>query len=157
MSTRPFEGHTFAYALAAVPANPDAPTAAQIDAGVPLVSGMTANGLNASRTDNTVSTPMMDGYVRQNVGTQGDSYTLQFIYDPDTADLAAIYDWFDTQGKTGALVICEAAAAVGVACEVYPCTFGEAKMISGAPDTDKQFTVRVAVNAPPSRRATVAL
>lgn len=149
MSTRPYENNFFVYYIPAIAdATLATVTAAEITAGTDLTPGLIANGVQWNMTQNTVSTPMLTGFIRQNVGTEGAAATLQFIYDPDTVDLAAIYDLFATRGLNGFLWISqEEPTTTGVAGEVYPGSFGRRKRVASAQDTDQQFTVMFACNA----------
>lgn len=146
MSIRPYEGNTFAYALAAVPADPSAPTVAELTAGVLLEPAMTADGLSPSHTENIASVQLLSGFIPQAIGTEGEMFDLKFVIDPDTVEISDVYDFFDERGKLGALVVLEAPAAIGVTGAVYPCSFGRRKRVASAPDTIQQFTVKCAVN-----------
>jgi len=147
MTTRPYEGNLNAYYVPTI-ADPAAPTDTEITAGVPLTPGLVATGVSPNHTENTVSTPMLSGFIRQNIGTEGLTFQLQFIYDPDTTETDDIWGNFDTRGKAGYLMLVpDGASAVGERAEVYSATFGRRKGVQSAQDTDQQFTVMVAVNA----------
>lgn len=155
MATRPYEGNQFAYYVPSVN-DTSAPTITEIDAGVPLEPGMVATGLAPNHTENLVSTPMLSGFIRQNVGTEGITFNLQFVYDPDTDDTDDIEQLFDSRGKQGFLVLTEEEAAADGRAEVYSASFGRRKRIQSAQDTDKQFSVLCAVNADYDDDATIA-
>lgn len=159
MSTRPYENNFFAYY---VPAIADATLAevsqTEIDAGTPLTPGLIANGVQWNMTQNTVSTPMLTGFIRQNVGTEGAAATLQFVYDPDSTEEAAIYDLFDVRGLNGFLVLAQVELdAAPQDCEIYPGTFGRRKRVATAQDTDQQYTVMFACNADYNDAASTAV
>lgn len=155
MSTRPYENNFFVHYLPAV-ADISAPTVAEIAAGVDLTPGLVANGVAWNMTQNTVSTAMLTGFIRQNVGTEGAAATLTFIYDPDTAAIDDIYNLFDTRGKNGFLLVAQVAPVALTPCEVYPGSFGRRKRVASAQDTDQQFTVMFACNADYDDDAVVA-
>lgn len=147
MATRPYEGNLKAYYLPTV-ANLAAPTVAEITAGTEMTPALVASGVSPNHTENTVSTPMLTGFIRQNIGTEGITFNLQMIYDPDTTAVSDVYALFDTRGKAGVLLLApEGDVAATAVVQTYQATFGRRKLVQSAQDTDMQYTVMVAVNA----------
>lgn len=70
--------------------DPTAPTAAEINAGVTVITDMTADGWAPNWTNNTVATDMMRGFIVQSVGTRGVQATLQFARQDDSTTTRSV-------------------------------------------------------------------
>ena len=144
MQPKAHEGQTKAWYVPAI-ADEAAPTVAEIAAGVPLSDSFTADGIQPNHTENTVSTEMLSGFIKQSIGTEGVTFNLRFLRDFDGTD--DVWDTFDTRGKVGYLVISndggDGSAADVV--EVYPAEFGRRKRIATGANSHQAFTVLVTV------------
>lgn len=155
MTIRPYEGHTWVYALTAVPAIPSSPTVAELESGVLLEPAMTADGLNPDNLENVVSTALLSGFTRQTIGTEGVTFDLRMVLDRDTPALAAAWDFFNQRNKPGCLVVVDGPPVEDARAAVYPCRFGRRRPVGSAADTIQQFSVKVAVNRRPTDNAVV--
>lgn len=88
MANRPHEEtiNVLAIPLAGI-TDPDAPEVSEINAGVVLISDMTADGWQPQWTKNAILTAMMDGFDRQSVGTEAVAHTLQFARQDDSTSV----------------------------------------------------------------------
>jgi hypothetical protein len=115
-------------------------TVAEIAAGVDLTPAITADGYSPNPTQNTVSTDMLTGFIKQSIGTEGASFDLTFVRAKD--DNGDAWDYFDERGKAGFLVVCPfGAAADGQPAEIYPCEFARRRWVSSGANAHQKFQV----------------
>lgn len=72
------EGNLHLYAVPSI-ANLAVPTMAEINAGVDLTPALTADRFSPTNTENTVSTDMLTGFIKQSIGTEGIGFDLTFL------------------------------------------------------------------------------
>jgi hypothetical protein len=139
------EGFLHVYVLPAVAsADMSQVTAAEITAGVDLTPAITADGYSPNPTQNTVSTDMLTGFIKQSIGTEGASFDLTFVREKDTN--GDVWDYFDERGKSGFLVVTPfGAAAAGEHAEVYPVEFARRRWVSSGANAHQKFQVMCVV------------
>jgi hypothetical protein len=148
------EGNLHVYVVPTV-ANNAAPTVAEITAGVDVTPGITADGFSPNITENTVSTDMLTGFIRQSIGTEGIGFNLTVLREKDVN--GAIWDYFDARGKAGNLVVCPfGAAAAGQHAEVYPIESGRRKWVASGANAHQKFSVLIVGTDDYNDDATVA-
>jgi hypothetical protein len=131
--------------LAPTVANLNAPTAAEIAAGIDLEPALTADGISPSHTENLVSTETLSGFIRQSIGTEGVAFDLTFLrYAVNGTDNEA-WDYFDARGKVGVLILAsEGSLAAGSVAECYPVESGRRKRLASGANAHQKFTVKFA-------------
>jgi hypothetical protein len=134
------EGNLHLYAVPSI-ANLAVPTMAEINAGVDLTPALTADGFSPTNTENTVSTDMLTGFIKQSIGTEGIGFDLTFLR--EAANGGDVWSYFDARGKSHYLVVCPfAAAAATQPCEVYPVESGRRKWVASGANAHEKFTVK---------------
>jgi hypothetical protein len=117
-------------------------TEAELAAGIDVTVGITADGFSPNVTENTVSTDMLTGFIKQSVGTEGIGFNLQVIREKDTN--GAIWSYFDERGKNGYLVVCPfGPGEAGAHAEVYPIESGRRKWVAAGANAHQKFTVMI--------------
>lgn len=146
MKPQPYEGNLKAYYVPSI-VDKSAPTAAEMAAGTPLTPSLTADGVQPNHTENTVSTDMLSGFIRQSIGTEGVTFNLRMLRDFETAT-DTVYDLFDERGKDGFLVLSDNGGGLtaGDVVEVYPAQFGRRKRVQSAGNVHNAYTVMVTVD-----------
>lgn len=152
-----YEGNLHAHWVPSI-ADESAPTVTEIEAGVELTPSLTADGVSPNHTENTVSTDMLSGFIKQSVGTEGVTFNLTMLRYPDE-DPDEPYDNFDTRGKSGYLVLANDSDGTtsGDVVEVYPAEAGRRKRVQTAANSHQAFTVLVTVSDDFTDDATVAV
>ncbi|MCW2498275.1 hypothetical protein [Jatrophihabitans sp.] len=157
MSRVVFDGQYHVYWLAASPANPSAPTVAEISAGVELTAFTPKDGFNPNVTNNKVSGgDLSTRFMDESMGTWASSLELTMYLDNVTASNTA---WNTlTDFATGAIVVCPyAAAATAVKAMVWPdVELGVRRPMQTGENTRQKFSVDAAVRKEPKLNATVA-
>lgn len=155
LTPKVYEGNLYARYVPTI-ADTSAPTVAELGAGVDLTPALTADGVQPNHTENTVSTDMLSGFIKQSIGTEGVTFNLNFLKDFDGTD--PVYDIFDTRGKSGYLVLSRDGDPVATSVvEVYPAEFGRRKTIQTAANSHQAFSVLVAVSSDFDDDAVVAV
>lgn len=146
MKPQPYEGNLKAYWVPTI-ADKAAPTAAEMTAGIDLSDQLTADGVSPNHTENTVSTDMLSGFIKQSIGTEGLTFNLRFLRDFEAAT-DTVYDNFDARGKDGFLVLSETGGGQtsGDVVEVYPAQAGRRKRIASTGNAHIAFSVLVTVD-----------
>lgn len=155
MSKEAYEGNYKLYYLPTV-ASVAAPTVANIAAGTNLTSFLPTTGVSIDTTQNNASLPMIDaGFVVEAVGTETVSITLTLTRDGVTADDDA---WtLFTRGLTGYILVSPFGTPVATSrVEVYPIESHHPTPLAPAENELQQFSVKLAVNAEPNKKAVVA-
>lgn len=117
-------------------------TTAEIEAGVDLTPAITADGFAPNITENTVSTDMLTGFIRQSIGTEGIGFALTFLRAKDTN--GDIWDYFDERGKDGFLVVCPFGPAdENEHAEIYPIESGRRKWVASGANAHEKFSVTI--------------
>jgi hypothetical protein len=152
-----FDGNYHVYWLPASPANANAPTVAEINAGVELTAWIPKDGFNPgvanSRVDGgDLSTTFKD----QSMGTWTSQLGVTAYRDSVGGSDTAYTTLSDF--ATGAIVVCPfAAKATGVKAYVWPdVQCGERVPMPTAENAKQKFTADIAVRAEPKMSATVA-
>jgi hypothetical protein len=136
------EGFLHVYVLATIPDPLTTLSATTTLAGVELTDVITADGWTPNPTQNTVSTDMLTGFIKQSIGTMGWSAELTFIREKDTN--GDVWDFFDERGKNCALVVCPfGPAEVGAHAEVYPIEAARRRWVSSGANAHQKFQVQV--------------
>lgn len=146
MKPQPYEGNLEAYYVPAI-ADKTAPTVAEMTAGTRLTPSLTADGVQPNHTENTVSTDMLSGFIKQSIGTEGVTFNLRMLRDFETST-DTVYDLFDERGKDGFLVLSDTGAGqtAGDVVEVYPAQFGRRKRAQSGANAHNAFTVMCTVD-----------
>lgn len=157
MSRVVFDGNYHVHWLAAPPANPAAPTVAELTAGVELTAYIPKDGFNPNVSNSRVTGgDLASKFVDESMGTYNSQLTITAYLDNVTADNTA---WNTlTDGATGAIVVCPyAAAAPAVKAMVWPdVELGVRQPMQTGENTRQKFTQDVAVREAPNMNATVA-
>jgi hypothetical protein len=136
------EGFLHVYVVPAVARRRWPGDRAEIAAGVDLTPAITADGYSPNPTQNTVSTDMLTGFIKQSIGTEGASFDLTFVREKDTN--GDVWDYFDERGKNGFLVVCPFGAAEAAQhAEVYPIEFARRRWVSSGANAHQKFQVMV--------------
>lgn len=129
--------------LAPAVANKAAPTTAEINAAIDLEPALTADGFSPTHTENTVSTDMLSGFIRQSIGTEGVGFDLTFLRYAKNGTDNAVWDYFDERGGQGFLIVAsEGSMAAGAVVEVYPVEHGRRKRVASGANAHQKFTVK---------------
>lgn len=156
-----FEENYHVYAGPTAPADPDAPTVAEIGAMTEITEYIPKDGFNPGVSNNRVDAgDLSTAFNGELMGSHGAQLSIQSFM--DSADGQNItYDLFGVRGWTGAIVVCwRSAAAAGEPAFVWPYVeSGSPSLPSTAQDTRQMFTAEFAVGGDgtePSYHATVA-
>ena len=150
-----YEGRTKIHWVTTI-ADTDAPTAAEITAGVDLTPFVTKDGYQPNVTNNTIDTAGIDNDFNSMIqGSFGADLSVVCMRD-DTTDTA-----FTTLVRLAqGYVVVGLDSAAGIAAtdvvEVWPAELGTPVMANSGQDTLQTFTVSVAVSEPPTLDAVVA-
>ena len=137
-------------------ADTDAPTAAEITAGVDVTPFVTKDGVNPGTTNNRIDTAGIDSaFDSQIQGSWAAEFQLTCMRD-DTTDTA----WETLQrGVQGYLVVgydSPTGIAAADTVQVWAVELGTPVMQPSAANTNQMFVVDVAIATPPVLEATVA-
>lgn len=157
MSRIVFDGNYHVYWLAASPANPAAPTVAEINAGVELTRLIPKDGFNPGVTNNRVTGgDLSTKFVDESMGTWSSALEITAYRDNVVANDTAYTTLSDF--ATGAIVVCPfAAKATGVKAMVWPdVECGVRIPMQTAENARQKFSSHLAVRAEPNMNATVA-
>jgi hypothetical protein len=130
-------------------ADTSAPTTTELGTAVDLTPALTADGWAPNHTENTVSTDMLTGFIRQSIGTEGIGFDLTFLRFIDTATDNEAFDLFDERGKVGFLVVASTGGVAPVSAdtvEVYPVEAGRRKRMASGANAHQKFTVKFVGN-----------
>jgi hypothetical protein len=116
-----FEENYHVYALPAAPANPAAPTMAEITAGDDITAFIPKDGFAPGVSNNRVPAgDLSTAFDGELMGSHGAQLTITAFMDDGDGDNLA-FDTFGVRGWSGAIVACwRGAAAVGEPCFVWP-------------------------------------
>lgn len=157
MSRVVFDGNYHVYWLAAPPANPAAPTTAEITAGVDLTAYIPKDGFNPAVSNNRVSGgDLASKFTDESMGTWTSQLAITAYLDSVAGSNTA---WNTlTDFATGAIVVCPfAAAATGVKSMVWPdVELGQRIPMQTGENTRQKFQADVAVRKQPNMAATIA-
>jgi hypothetical protein len=157
MARQVYEGKTNVYWLTSL-SNKNAPTVAEITAGVALTNFVSKDGVEVNINSNNVdSATIADTFDAQVTGSWGADVTITMFRDntADTAWNTCVY------GTNGFLVIDRFRASgvlpsVGNKVEVYPAQMHQPSPENSASNQVVRFTEKFAVTAQPVLSATVA-
>jgi hypothetical protein len=153
------DGKTRVYWVTTI-ASQNAPTVAELNAGIALQSTLTADGLNGFNPDTAdVDTSALDSTFNTTVnGRTSFSNTMLRLKKQSGTD--TIFTTL-TRDTAGYVVIRRSIAsttawASAQAVEVYPAQCGEVSRMDPAPNTVERYEIPIKVTASPSLRAAVA-
>lgn len=156
MAHEVYDGNFKVFWLNAAPANPAAPTVAEINAGTELTTFIPKNGFNPGGNNNRVNEgDLSTVFESENMGTWNSQVSVTFFRDSAT-DTA--WELFDTHGTTGALV----AVPFGTVAATEPAMVWpdvEAGMgipTATAANEKQKFTVDMAAREEPRFNAAIA-
>ena len=139
--------------------NIQAPTVAQITAGVEHTAWVPVDGINIGGTRNNASQAMLGGaFVTEEPGTWGTTIEITYVRD-DATDTP--WDFFAGGYKTAGFIVIRrqgaaGAVAIGNKVEVYPARTHEPQMLASAENEYSKFSVQFAITATPALEAVVA-
>lgn len=148
--------------VAWVPAisNQNAPTTAELNAGILLQSVLTADGLNGFQpeTQSVDNTSLASTFGTSTIGRDNYSNTMLRLKKQSGTD--TVYNTL-TRGATGYLVIRRDVAegtawASSQAVEVYPVICGQTSRLNPEPNSVARYEVMTLITSAPSLRASVA-
>lgn len=155
MSRLPFDGKYKVYWLDTAPADPTAPTVAEITAGTDMTSFIPKDGFKSGMSNNRISGGSLDElFMDESMGTWSSQLSIDFYLD-DTTNTA--HDTF-VQGATGAVVaIWDGGGNVaGSKCFVWPdVECGQPVIADTAENARQKATAEFAVRQAPEPAATV--
>jgi hypothetical protein len=157
MSRIIFDGNYHVYWLAAPPANPSAPTVAEITAGIELTAMIPKDGFNPGVSNNRVSGgDLSTKFTDESMGTWSSQLEITAYLDSVTANNLAYNTLADF--ATGAIVVTPyAARATSVKALVWPDVECGVRVPMQTGENQRQkFTANLAVRAEPKMNATVA-
>jgi hypothetical protein len=153
------DGKTRVYWVSTI-ANINAPTTAELNAGIALQSTMTADGLNGFQPDTAdVDTSALDStfstVVNGRTSFSNTSLRLKKQSGTDTIFTTLVRD------TAGYVVIrrsvtASTAWASSQACEVYPALCAEVSRLDPEPNTVERYEIGIKITASPALRAAVA-
>ena len=151
-----FDGNYHIYWLDTNPADLDAPTAAEIGAGVDLTTFIPKDGVKYG-----VSNQRVDGgdistvFTAEDMGTWSAQGSLVIFLDDDTN---TAWDTLGSYGVTGCLVVCPfAAAAAAAKCYTFPTSkTGAPVLMDSAANERQKATIELAFGAEPQFDGVVA-
>jgi hypothetical protein len=153
------DGKTRVYWVTTI-ASQNAPTVAELNAGIALQSTLTADGLNGFNPDTAdVDTSALDSTFNTTVnGRTSFSNTMLRLKKQSGSD--TIFTTL-TRDTAGYVVIRRSIASTTAwssaqAVEVYPALCGEVSRMDPAPNTVERYEIPIKVTASPSLRAAVA-
>lgn len=139
--------------LTSAPANQNAPTQAEINAGTNVSAQIPVDGINKGGSANNASQAMLgDAFVAEQPGTWGRTLEVTFLY--DTAATPWTLFAYNTEGyfvfsPTGL-------TTAGAKVEVWHCKCHEKQPTPSAENEFAKFTVNFAVSESPKLNATAA-
>jgi hypothetical protein len=153
------DGKTRVYWVTTI-ASQNAPTVAELNAGIALQSTLTADGLNGFNPDTAdVDTSALDSTFNTTVnGRTSFSNTMLRLKKQSGSDTIFTTLIRDTAGYVviRRSIASTTAWASAQAVEVYPALCGEVSRMDPAPNTVERYEIPIKVTASPSLRATVA-
>lgn len=157
MSRVVFDGNYHVYWLAAPPANPNAPTMAEINAGVEITKFIPKDGFNPAVTNSRVEGgDLGTKFKDESMGTWASQLAITAYRDSVPANDTA---WTTlTDFAIGAIIVTPfAAKAVGVKAMVWPdVELGQRIPMQTGENTRQKFQAEAAVRAEPMMSATIA-
>lgn len=156
MARIPYETYTKVYWCTTI-ANKNAPTVAEITAGVALHGFITKDGINPPNSQNMIDSSTIDeNFDAQGVGSWGGgAFTLKMYRDP-AADTAYNLVQYGTVGYLVVGRLKNVTPIAGDKVEVWPAQMHEPVMDNTAANEQQKFTASFAITSAPAMRATVA-
>lgn len=159
MSRLVFDGNTKVFWLDAAPADPSAPTVAELTAGTDITSYIPKDGFKSGVSNNRVSGGSLDErFTDESMGTWSSQLSIDYYLDKVTADNTA-HDTIGVQDAAGAIVVVwdGAGAADGGKAYVWPeVEAGQPVIQDTAENARQKATAEFAVLAEPNFHAVVA-